>query len=349
VVIDGGGRIIKTTTVPLIVARAGVTLTLRNITIIGPGGGIDSPVQAESTGKLILETGVSLIYNSNYINGTLSGFTTRNDSAIDVIRGKVSDPSTPLTVELSPGTEVVKLNNTTDIGTGLSLTSANNPAEVTIDGNGRTIQQGTIGVLLTVGAGVTLTLRNITLKGTNNLTSPAYSSPFVVVNTGGTLILETGAVITGCYETFGFTIAGGTVTMNGGEIISNTGAYGGPGSGGVRMSGGSLTLNSGKINNNRYDDGRGGGVTMSGGTFTMNGGEISGNYGRDGGGGVFISGGAFTMWGGLISGNSIQFNSGSQFLKAGGTAQWNQAGDGVLVDLATTNGAISLPAWTPEP
>jgi hypothetical protein len=351
VVIDGGGRVITTTTIPLIVARAGVTLTLRNITIIGPGKNELPPVQAEATGKLLLETGVSLIYDGDYENGTLSGFTTRLDSAIDVIRGKKQDNEESVTVNLSPGTEVVKLNNTTDIGTGLVLNSTNSPAEVTINGNGRIIQQdsNTKGALLTVGAGVTLTLQNITLKGTNNQTSPASSSPFVVVNSGGHLILETGAVITGCYETFGLTIAGGTVTLDGGEIISNTGVYGGPGSGGVTMSSGSLTLNSGKINNNQYADGRGGGVVMSGGTFTMYGGEIRGNYARDGGGGVYITGGAFTMWGGLISGNSIQFNSGGQFLKAGGTAQWNQNSDGALVDLGTTGGAISLPDWPSGP
>jgi hypothetical protein len=232
----------------------------------------------------------------------------------------------------------------TAVVTGLGAGNFGSLTGVTVSlrGAGNSLALGSAGTLIAVGANQTLVLRELTLKGMDNRYSASSSYSFVAVNTGGHLILETGAVITGCYETFGLTIAGGDVTMNGGEIISNKGTFGGPGSGGVTMSNGSLTLNSGKINSNTFDDGRGGGVTMSGGTFTMNGGEIRGNYGRDGGGGVYISGGAFTMWGGLITGNSIQFNSGTNFQKGGGTAQWNQNKDGVLVDLATTNGAINL-------
>jgi hypothetical protein len=318
VVIDGGGRTIRTTAVPLIVAKAGVTLTLRNITVIGPGGGVDSPVQAESSGKLILETGVSLIYTSSYVHGTLSGFTTRKDSAIDVIRGnQVTNPNDPLTVELSPGTEVVNLNNTADIGTGLALNSTNSPAEVTIDGKGRTVQLGsTNGALLTVGTGVTLTLKNITLTGKSG-----NSSQLVSVS-GGTLILDTGAVITGNARSGN--VNGGGIVLSAGEMVMNAGA--------------AVTNNSTPWNS--------GGVHVDGGTFTMNGGVISGNSAKYSGA-IRIGGGAFIMYGGEITGNlrypitgadcaGIRMNGGTFTMLGGGTAEWNQNKDSILVDLTAS-------------
>jgi hypothetical protein len=108
--------------------------------------------------------------------------------------------------------------------------------------------------------------------------------------------------------------------MSGGEITGNTSsssssraaaassshAYGG----GVYMAGGTFTMNGGEISDNNvssyasytssYSYSSGGGVYVGGGTFTMSSGEISDNTtSSSGGGGVFVdNGGTFTMSGG---------------------------------------------------
>jgi hypothetical protein len=232
------------------------------------------------------------------------------------------------------------------------------------------------GALLTVGSGVTLTLKDITLKGKSD-----NNGLLVQVNTGGELVLENGAVITGNTgdNGGGVQVAGGTLTMTGGKISGNTrGGYGATGAG-VYMSGGDFTMSGGEISGNYARDG-GGGVVMSGGAFTMNGGEIKNNSAQfQGGGGVRVNGGSFTMYTGTISGNgltgSVSYNGGGVYLGsgaftmyggeirdntganntnkqlhvAGGTAQWNQNSDGVLVALASTNNNIILPAWPLSP
>jgi hypothetical protein len=178
---------------------------------------------------------------------------------------------------------------------------------VTIDGGGKTIPlKGGTGSVITVGNGVTLTLRNITFKGKDDNTAP-----LIKVTTGGTLVLENGAVITGNTNNSGsgggvsVSGSGAALVMNGGVISGNTASYGG---GGDVVSGGSFTMNGGKISGNSAADG-GGGVNVYKGTFTMNNGVISGNTASGtedyyGGGGVYVSGtgGTFTMEGGVIYG-----------------------------------------------
>ena len=82
---------------------------------------------------------------------------------------------------------------------------------------------------ITVGAGVTLTLRNITLKGLDKTGGQsgdgADNSSAVIKVNGGTLILENGAKIahnrsTG--EGGGVHVDGGTFTMSGGTVSGNT-------------------------------------------------------------------------------------------------------------------------------
>jgi hypothetical protein len=321
VVIDGGGRSLQMAEAgTLITVTDGVTLTLRNITMIGHSGNTDILVM-EAGGRVIYETGASIIDNG-LIGGPLSGFKAKQgDSAIDQIRA--ADPSVPLVHELSPGIEVVNLNNTADIGTGLVLNNTNSPAEVTIDGKRRTIQLGsTNGALLTVGAGVTLTLKNITLTGKSG-----NSSQLVSVS-GGTLILDSGAVITGNARSGN--VNGGGIVVSAGELVMNAGAAvtnnSTPwGSGGVEVGGGTFTMNGGVISGNsaKYS----GAIHIHGGAFIMNGGEITGNlrYPISGAdcAGIRMNGGTFTMWGGLIQ----------ELVRDGGTAQWNQNKGGVLVAL----------------
>jgi hypothetical protein len=128
------------------------------------------------------------------------------DSVIDLIRAAKDAglgslylhlPTWKLTEEVSLGAEGQDIP-----GEGLVLNTTNSPAEVIIDGGGRTIQLtgGGTGSLITLEAGVTLTIRNITF-----MANPFFNGAPLVHEIGEMLILETGAVI---YEDVA---AGGTV------------------------------------------------------------------------------------------------------------------------------------------
>jgi hypothetical protein len=101
------------------------------------------------------------------------------------------------------------------------------PARVVINGGGRTVSLSGAGPLLTVGDGVTLTLRNITLAG-------GGGAPVVEINgKGARLVLGAGAVIRGSADTDTPGPAGwvlvteGALEMAGGEA----GGSGAPGGG----------------------------------------------------------------------------------------------------------------------
>jgi hypothetical protein len=182
--------------------------------------------------------------------------------------------------------------------------ASGSPVSVTLDGSGRTLTGR--GARVTVGAGVTLTLRNIRME----------QIPLTVDN-GGKLVLEEGAFVVGnsgsgvtvkgARKENGVVIGNGFFEMNGGEISANTngtsladmfyienGARPGMAGGGVFVEGGSLSED---------------GVALDGGRFTMRGGKIMNNRltGTDtlvAGGGVFVGKSAvFTMNGGEIVNN----------------------------------------------
>jgi hypothetical protein len=177
--------------------------------------------------------------------------------------------------------------------------------------------------MITVGSGVTLYLRNITLTGI-----AANNAPLILV-AGGELVLEDGAVVeknTNTTAGYDFDTAGGilvnnnvnnngTLRMEGGKISGNT-SFTGRGAG-VYVNKGTLRMKTGEISGNTAADnsnGGGGGVYVATtGVLLMEGGEISGNT-AGGGGGVF-NWGTFTMKGGEISRNIA---SGSSFGYGGG-------------------------------
>jgi hypothetical protein len=230
-----------------------------------------------------------------------------------------------------------------------------------LDGN-------TSGTLITVGAGVTLTLQNITFKGiaTNN-------AALIRVGPGGKLVLEGGAVITGntnsidngiAYGGGVYVDAGGAFEMSGGTISGNTSIYrysgGAAGGGGVYVTGGTFTMSSGTISGNTTGGlgSYGGGVHVGNGTvFTMTGGTISGNQtaisNQPLGGGVYVGNGTvFTMTDGTISDNYGNYGGGvgvdGIFKMNGGTVSYNKAtygGGGVCVGgngiFEMTDGTIS--------
>jgi hypothetical protein len=203
----------------------------------------------------------------------------------------------------------------------LTLSAANSPVLVVIDGGGRVITGGDEYKTLTVGAGVTLTLKNVTFE----------KIPFKVI-AGGRLEIGTGAVIrdnkqhdsgsdtaAGLFDGTGVYVENGALVMNGGLITGNNHS-------GVRVVGGSFTMSGGRISGNSADasevgGGTGGGVSVSGVSFfNMTGGTISGNTADGTGGGVSVSGGSFfNMTGGTISGNTADGDGGGVDILPGGS------------------------------
>ena len=206
-------------------------------------------------------------------------------------------------------------------GATLTIRSANPAKPVTL-------KRGTSGNLFIVPNGATLIFRDIIIDGGGNISffeedddedeydedgnlisKPVIdtSGTLVRINSGGTFIMESGAVLRNNVNSGdggGVYIAkDGTFTMNSGEITGNTAQS----SGGVMIHNGTFIMNDGKIRSNTAL-GVGGGVRnpYANGVFTMNGGEISGNTAVSGaGGGVRLSNSAtFNMTGGRIIGNT---------------------------------------------
>jgi hypothetical protein len=196
----------------------------------------------------------------------------REGSALWLINER-SDDIYPLVIELPSGSE--------DIFTGVTLTASyNSPAQIIINGQNRVLKIKNPGAVITVGGGVTLTLRNIRFEGNNANTSPLFK-----VWPGGKLILEEGAIF---------------------ADNQSTGAVGG-----IWVNGGYLNLNDG-AEIKKMQGQRGGGILIDmNGRVIMSGGIIGGDVdgdgntviGEKGGGGVLVDEGIFDMYGGTIGYN----------------------------------------------
>ena len=229
---------------------------------------------------------------------------------------------------------------------------------ITLKGNGamRTISLLYMFYMFYVDTGVTLILdSNITLKGQTNWTT---LSPVIIVANGGTLIMNSGTVITGGSRGASlngtFTMNGGTITGNEASGQSGVGVF--VGAGNFTMNGGAITKNNGALGSASFN--LGGGVCVDTGTFTMNGGEISGNSIGYNGGGVYVNTGTFTLNDGSIIDNNGGIDGGGvyvsrnygTFTMKGGTISHNTAiyeGGGVYMDnLGSTIGTFTKTGGT---
>jgi hypothetical protein len=250
---------------------------------------------------------------------------------------------------------------------GLTLTAANSPASVTIDGGGSVVTGSANSVTgslnrITVGAGVSLTLTNVTFD-----TLP------LTVEAGGNLVLETGAVIGGidwpeqlvndiAVGAMAVSVSGTLVMkpgalvtdnrvpgvvlwednsvfmMEGGEISHNGVGGLGDWGGGVVLNGAgsSFTMSGGLISDNT--DYVGAGVLVFGENceFTMTDGEISGNEASHGGGVmVWPDSSVFNMEGGVIKNNRAIDIGGGAFIYKG---SFHMTGGEITGNTAVNNG-----------
>jgi hypothetical protein len=226
----------------------------------------------------------------------------------------------PLVIKLPPGSE--------ETITGFTLVArTTSPTNVIIDGQGGKLKIQKAGDLMTVGDGVTLTLKNIEVKGRDDNNSPLFK-----VLLGGKLILDKGAVLANNKNHMAYSDnsdAGG-IWVNGGFLKLRDGAaikgMEGQNTGGVYIDRkGRFIMEGGTIGGAKPGDGNtttdtgigynGGGVQVRDGSFEMNGGVIQGNtaQGQPSGGGVSLSPtefameeGFFTMNNGIIKNNTAK-------------------------------------------
>jgi hypothetical protein len=264
-------------------------------------------------------------------------------SALKMMTEKKDDNN--LTIDLPGGV-------TEELTPGAALTAgSNSPAKVIINGHGRVLTIRNTGTLLTVGSGVTLTLRNITLLGKSG-----NNAPLVRVQHGGKLILGEGVTLKDNKTTAdagGAWVNGGELVLNYGAVIKGMAAQ--RGGGALIDAGGTLSMNSGSIDSNEVSGvNAGGGVLVMNGSFNMYSGTIQSNTtaAANSGGGVLIMPNVgypavyqvdFNMYGGIIqwnhaaadeSGGGVLVEDGS-FNMYGGTIQSNttaaaNSGGGVL-------------------
>jgi hypothetical protein len=273
-----------------------------------------------------------------------SGVFGTEDSIIDVIRAAKQAGKDNVSPTWTGANEEVTLSEERDLGTtglvlvnsgdGFDASTNNSPKYVTINGNGREIALiGSPGSpLITVGNGVTLTLKNITFKGMDNNTRP-----LVLVNSGGTLIMETGATIrdnTNVGEVWPYTWADGANNSGGGVMVSG---------GTFKMKdGATITNNISKQDSTRNLGGGGVGVVNDG-TFKMNGGTIEENKANGSDTKSYFS---RRGYGGGVSVNYIDdsYKKSGRFFKAAGSNIKGNKADGsdsqVFVLLAANSGNV---------
>lgn len=191
--------------------------------------------------------------------------------------------------------------------------------------------------MLRIRSGYSLELDGITIDG--NGVSQKDGSLIVY----GKLKLKDGVAIKNCNRqevdapSGAICVAqGGQLTMDGGEIAGNTGAYGSAvyNEGTFILTDGEISFNNGQI---------GAVVNNAGGRFIMTGGKISSNKVTEGCGGVFVSEGcSFSMTGGEISNNEDCALYTWSDLQVGGQAKVNgltllNEGNRLLVNPALQN------------
>jgi hypothetical protein len=234
-------------------------------------------------------------------------------SALKLMMDKSGD-NRSVTIDLDPGNEPVTPNNAL-------IADLTSPGRLTIDGHHRVLELGDSGTLLTVGEGVTLTLRNITLVGINGSTGP-----LVEIQARGKLILEGGVTLTDHITTGdagGIWVNGGELVMYDGVVIKKMELFGYGSGAGVGVSNkGKFVMYGGTI----------GGENSSDGNKLSPSGIISGPWSNTGGGGVGVSDGSFEMRNGIIQSNGcsgVAVGDKGSFTMHGGAIKGHNGGGGV--------------------
>ena len=294
-------------------AQSGSAITLPNGSGLSKSGYTFGGWNTNSTG-----TGTNYNAGESYTVTANITLYAKWDNTLDTISGLAAKLTWLQSNAVSGGDYTIEVNANENISPQTLSYSGKNNITIRLKGGGsiRTISLSGNGAMFTVSSGVTLALgENIKLVGRSS------NDTALISVSGGNLILNEGAIITGNNNSFGtgggVFMNSGTFTMNGGEISGNTSNVNG---GGVYVLGGSFTMHNGDITGNSTYNGGGGVYVFSNSTFSMSGGKISGNTNTGfWGGGVCVDiVGTFTMSGGTISGNTVNHEYYSQAESGGG-------------------------------
>ena len=132
----------------------------------------------------------------------------------------------------------------------------------------------------------------------------AYLAGGTLTITGGSISSNTASNGGGAY------LAGGTLDISGGNISSNTATNGG----GAYVNNGTINMSNGNIASNKA--GNGGGAYVSDGALNISGGTISSNNATNGAG-AYVSGGDITMEGGSFASNVATSSGGGAYISGG--------------------------------
>ncbi|GAB6391656.1 MAG: InlB B-repeat-containing protein [Treponematales bacterium] len=309
------------------------------------GGAIDTTTQ---TGTTVIDKAVAWL-TANAAADTLytlvlgenipaQGTVTLNDAAFHDASGVTLTLTT-----IDAATRSVTIDST---GGSLFRLEGRKPKTLVLDGAVKLIgKENNTDSLVSVGGGAALELKG-SAQITGNLVPHGGRGAGVYVESGGTLTMSGGSVISGnSANEGGGVLCTGEFTMESGGISGNTSTNGG---GGVSiMVNGRFTMNGGSISGNTAhdgeNDGTGGGIQMEGNAVTIiNGGTISGNRaggtGDDGGGGIMLYEGTLTINGGEIRGNTSAtrgggisiaavYGNGADLVLSGGTVYGSNSGD----------------------
>jgi hypothetical protein len=211
-----------------------------------------------------------------------------------------------VTINLAPGATftVTSANNSTDGGNAFPVIGGAIAVNLTITGNGDTIQRNQlIGFpfrFFEVRSGSSLTLNNVKLK---------KGGTAAILNFGAVNVIN-GSVISDS-SNIAIINYGGTVTVAGSTLSGNlSGGYGGA----IYNNNGTVTINGSVLSSNAALSG--GGIYNDGGTVTISSSTLSGNavyYDDEGGngGGIYNAGGMVTIFHSNLSNNSADPNFGS--------------------------------------
>jgi len=252
-----------------------------------------------------------------------------------------------ITINLAPGAtfDLTSANNSTDGGNGLPVIGGATPVNLTIIGNGDTVERIAVvsrfGVvknyfgLFDVAAGSALTFKEVTLKGgssaailnhgtLNVIDGSAFSgNGYAIDNEGGTATIRDSAVSgngEGIYNASG-TLTVSNVTVSG----SATGIDNANGTAEIIYS--TISYNS--------TIGYGAGIFNSGGTVSISNSTLSGNSARYGGG-IYIYSGTVTVSDSTLSGNSA-YHSDYPWTLGDGGGIYNSGGN-LIISNSTLSG-----------
>ncbi len=193
------------------------------------------------------------------------------------------------TINLKPGTTfgVKTVNNTTNGANGLPVIGGTKAVDLTIVGNGDTIER--VGSksfrLWDIAPGASLTLDRVMLQ------QGLASGSGAAIYNQGTLMVSSCAV--SAFSGGGIANSGGTVTVRSSNLSGNAASNGG----GISNNGGTVTVSNSTLSGNYAT--YGGGIYNAGGTVIVSNSFLSGNSAIYGGG-VYNAGGSVT-----VSNNSI--------------------------------------------